>query len=78
MPIPRRRDPDDMRELQRLARDYKRRADALERAQEELRRDATTRSCGPASGASPQTTIAETLGVSQQLVSIVIRSRRRN
>jgi DNA-binding MarR family transcriptional regulator len=65
-----------MRELRAFARDYRRRADALDREQERLREDrdaAILRACDVG---VPQTDIAEALGVSQQLVSKVIRSRR--
>jgi DNA-binding NarL/FixJ family response regulator len=72
----RRRDPHAMRELECFAERNERRAAELERAQEQLRQqrdEAIMRACGRG---VPKTTIAETVGISQQLVSKVIRTRR--
>jgi hypothetical protein len=67
-----------MLELERFAADYKRRAAALEREQDRLREerdDAIMRAC---ERGVPQTTIADTLAISQQLVSKVIPTRRQD
>ena len=59
----------------RVAAD-KRRADALERHQERLRADRDAAILSGHRAGIPQTDLAEALGVSQQLVSKVIRTRR--